>query len=139
MYMASTTFWSCIWLSCVIWTIATNQHMLVTVNENGNTSKVEVTTARQPHDLYKWIIGTLMAFLLNVIIASLSFHISDSSNLCSIHLINDGITVSGNSIKVEFAGVGEFRNFRYNLDSVGYHLCKLNQCRKRYRFTISFR
>lgn len=45
------------------------------------------------------------------------FEISDDPDFCGLHLINSGLTVTGNSIHVEFAGVpSHIDTFRCKLD-----------------------
>ena len=46
------------------------------------------------------------------------FEISDHPDFCGLHLINDGLTVSGRSIHVQFSGVPtNINTFRCKLDN----------------------
>lgn len=45
------------------------------------------------------------------------FEISDDPTYCTTHLINDGVTINGDNVTVEFAGIG----------SAASHLCKLDR------------
>ena len=54
------------------------------------------------------------------------FEISDHPDFCGLHLINSGLTVSGNSIHVVFAGVPtHIHTFRCKLDSKPGFDCEL--------------
>ena len=55
------------------------------------------------------------------------FEISDHPDFCGLHLINDGLTVTGTSIHVEFAGVPtHIDTFRCKLDSKPGFDCEFN-------------
>ena len=54
------------------------------------------------------------------------FEISDHSDFCGLHLINSGLTVTGNSIHVDFAGVPTHIDaFRCKLDNKPGFDCKI--------------
>ena len=44
-----------------------------------------------------------------------------------MHLINDGVTVNGDTATVEFAGSGPTTSFQCNLDGQGFSPCELVQ------------
>ena len=48
-------------------------------------------------------------------------------NMCTVHLINDGVTVNGNTATVEFASVGPATTFQCSLDSQSFSACELMQ------------
>lgn len=55
------------------------------------------------------------------------FELSDHPDFCGLHLINDGLTVNGSSIYVQFAGVpSTIQIFRCKLDNKPGFDCKLN-------------
>ena len=63
-------------------------------------------------------------------ISCVSLHI-DSPLLCSVHLINGGITVKGSQVTVEFTGMGPIKYYKCSLDSNRPRLCKwmiLSKC-----------
>ncbi|XP_019864284.1 PREDICTED: hemicentin-1-like [Amphimedon queenslandica] len=47
----------------------------------------------------------------------------DSPLLCSVHLINEGITVNGSQVMVEFTGMGPVKYYKCSLDSNRPRLC----------------
>ena len=53
------------------------------------------------------------------------FSISDDPNLCTLHLINNGVTVVDNNVTVEFAGTGPARGHKCQLDREDYYECML--------------
>ena len=48
-------------------------------------------------------------------------------NICTVHLINDGVTVNGNTATVEFASSGPATTFQCSLDGQGFSACELVQ------------
>lgn len=46
-------------------------------------------------------------------------------NICTVHLINDGVTVNGNTATVEFASSGPTTTFQCSLDGQGFSACEL--------------
>ena len=48
-------------------------------------------------------------------------------NICTVHLINDGVTVNGNTATVEFASSGPATTFQCSLDGQGFTACELVQ------------
>ena len=46
---------------------------------------------------------------------------------CTVHLINDGVTVNGNTATVEFASSGPATTFQCSLDNWGFSACELLQ------------
>ena len=48
-------------------------------------------------------------------------------NICTVHLINDGVTVDGDTATVEFAGSGPTTSFRCSLDGQSFSPCELVQ------------
>ena len=44
--------------------------------------------------------------------------------MCTVHLINDGVTVNGNTATVEFASSGPATTFQCSLDSRGFSSCE---------------
>ena len=54
-----------------------------------------------------------------------SFEISSDPSFCTTHLINGGVTVSGDIATVEFAGTGPAETFRCKLDTEPAFACKL--------------
>ena len=50
-----------------------------------------------------------------------------SPNICTVHLINDGVTVNGNTATVEFASSGPTTSFQCSLDRQGFTACELVQ------------
>ena len=46
-------------------------------------------------------------------------------NICTVHLINDGVTVNGNTATVEFASAGPATTFQCSLDSQSFSACEL--------------
>ena len=54
------------------------------------------------------------------------FEISSDPSFCTTHLINEGVTVSGDTATVEFAGIGPAETFRCKLDTEPAFACKLN-------------
>ena len=48
-------------------------------------------------------------------------------NICTVHLINDGVTVNGNTATVEFASSGPTTTFQCSLDGQGFTACELAQ------------
>ena len=54
------------------------------------------------------------------------FELSHHPDFCGLHLVNDGLTVRGNSIHVQFAGVpSTIQTFRCKLDNMSGFDCKL--------------
>ena len=53
------------------------------------------------------------------------FEISSDPSFCTTHLINGGVTVSGDMATVEFAGTGPAETFRCKLDTESAFECKL--------------
>ena len=54
------------------------------------------------------------------------FELSDHPDFCGLHLINNGLTMTGNSIHVQLAGVPTtIETFRCKLDSKPGFDCKL--------------
>lgn len=53
------------------------------------------------------------------------FTYTDSPLLCSAHLINSGVSISGSTVTAEFAGLGPIRYYQCSLDSNRPHLCEL--------------
>ena len=53
------------------------------------------------------------------------FEISSDPSFCTTHLINGGVTVSGDMATVEFAGTGPAETFRCKLDTKPAFACKL--------------
>ena len=53
------------------------------------------------------------------------FEISSDPSFCTTHLINGGVTVSGDMATVEFAGTGPAETFRCKLDTEPAFACKL--------------
>ena len=53
--------------------------------------------------------------------------IPESTSVCTVHLINTGVTVSGRDVRVEFAGVGPIRGFLCSLDGEPPSPCELDQ------------
>ena len=45
---------------------------------------------------------------------------------CSVHLINGGITVTGDTAVVEFAATGSYTSVSCNLNNQGYSPCEWN-------------
>ena len=57
------------------------------------------------------------------------FEISDHPDFCGLHLINDGLTVTGSSIHVQFAGVpSTIKTFRCKLDNKPGFDCENPSC-----------
>ena len=54
------------------------------------------------------------------------FEISSDPSFCTTHLINGGVTVSGDMATVEFAGTGPAETFRCKLDTEPAFKCKLS-------------
>ena len=52
------------------------------------------------------------------------FEISDDPTYCTTHLINDGVTVDGDNVTVEFAGIGSAASHVCKLDSRDSFICK---------------
>ena len=52
------------------------------------------------------------------------FEISSDPSFCTTHLINGGVTVSGDMATVEFAGTGPAETFRCKLDTKPAFACK---------------
>ena len=52
------------------------------------------------------------------------FEISADSSFCTVHLINDGITVGENRTTVEFTGTGIAESFLCQLDREAAFLCE---------------
>ena len=48
-------------------------------------------------------------------------------NICTVHLINDGVTVNGDTATVEFAGSEPTTTFRCSLDGQAFSPCELVQ------------
>ena len=48
-------------------------------------------------------------------------------NMCTVHLINDGVTVNRNTATVEFGSSGPATTFQCSLDSRGFSSCELVQ------------
>ena len=48
-------------------------------------------------------------------------------NICTVHLINDGVTVNRNTATVEFGSSGPATTFQCSLDSRGFSSCELVQ------------
>ena len=48
-------------------------------------------------------------------------------NICTVHLINDGVTVNGNTATVEFASSGPTTSFQCSLDRQSFTACELVQ------------
>ena len=53
------------------------------------------------------------------------FVIAKDPELCSVHLINGGVTVVGHNATVEFASSGPVQGFKCKLDRVEYYECML--------------
>ena len=53
------------------------------------------------------------------------FDITGNSSICTIHLINDGVTVDGNRVIVEFAGTGTVQAFSCQLRGQAAFPCEL--------------
>ena len=53
-----------------------------------------------------------------------NFEITQDPEYCTVHLINDGITVSENTVTVEFTGVGPAESFDCQLDRGTHFECK---------------
>lgn len=49
----------------------------------------------------------------------------DSSSTCSVHLINDGVTINGNNILVEFTETGPVNSCVCFIDNMKSQPCKL--------------
>ena len=71
------------------------------------------------HSLSGCKTGDYMYFLLG------NFYPPDNNIECSVHLINNGLTVSGNTIVVEFAFFGDYT--RCKLDDEDFKDCKLSR------------
>ena len=54
------------------------------------------------------------------------FEVTNDTERCTLHLINDGVTVAGDSATVEFSGRGPVRGFRCQLDKMEYDECKFS-------------
>ena len=54
-----------------------------------------------------------------------TFEIYNDPKHCSTHLINNGVTVVGNNARVELAGSGQAKGYKYNLDRNDFYPCKL--------------
>ena len=52
-----------------------------------------------------------------------SFEISSDPTFCTTQLINGRVTVSGDTVTVEFAGTGPAETFRYKLDTEPAFAC----------------
>ena len=50
--------------------------------------------------------------------------IPDDVTVCSVHLINGGVTVRGHTAVVEFAAKGPYDSLSCNLDNQGYSTCE---------------
>lgn len=53
------------------------------------------------------------------------FDITGDSSTCTVHLINDGVTVDGNRVLVEFAGTGTVQVFSCQLRGQDAFSCEL--------------
>ena len=53
------------------------------------------------------------------------FEITDDPERCTLHLINDGVTVTGDSATVEFTGRGPIDGYYCSLDRMELFKCKL--------------
>lgn len=53
------------------------------------------------------------------------FDISGDPIFCTVHLINNGVTVSANNVTVQFAGSGPAQGYKCRLDRNNYYECKL--------------
>ena len=58
---------------------------------------------------------------------SLCFSYTANPNTCTVHLINDGVTVNEDTATVEFAGSGPTTTFRCSIDGQGFSPCELVQ------------
>ena len=60
------------------------------------------------------------------------FEVTTDAERCTLHLINDGVTVTGDSARVEFTGRGPVKDYRCQLDKMEFYECKFfsNHCMK---------
>ena len=52
------------------------------------------------------------------------FEITNDTQRCTLHLINDGITVTGDSATVEFTGRGPIEEYYCRTNRDDYYLCE---------------
>ena len=53
------------------------------------------------------------------------FEVTTDAERCTLHLINDGVTVTGDSATVEFTGRGPVKDYRCQLDMMEFYECKI--------------
>ena len=53
------------------------------------------------------------------------FEVTTDAERCTLHLINDGVTVTGDSATVEFTGRGPVKDCRCQLDKMEFYECKI--------------
>ena len=52
------------------------------------------------------------------------FEVTTDAERCTLHLINDGVTVTGDSATVEFTGRGPVKDYHCQLDMMEFYECK---------------
>ena len=52
------------------------------------------------------------------------FDFIDSESTCSVHLVNDGVTINGNNVSIEFTGVGPVNSCIFFIDNIKSQFCK---------------
>ena len=52
------------------------------------------------------------------------FEITDDLERCSLHLINDGVSISDDTVTVQFASQGRVDRYNCHLDKTDYYECK---------------
>ena len=57
------------------------------------------------------------------------FEVTTDAERCTLHLINDGVTVTGDSATVEFSGGNQMRGYRCQLDRMEFYKCKFSKAR----------
>ena len=60
-----------------------------------------------------------------------TLYVGDVGRSLGVHLINEGITVSGRCAHVQFRGCGEIDHFRCKLDGGSYEQCEFISILKR--------
>ena len=53
------------------------------------------------------------------------FEVTTDAERCTLHLINDGVTVTGDSATVEFTGRGPVKGYHCQLDKMEFYECKI--------------
>ena len=75
-----------------------------------------------------FVLVSIILVRVNLIIKNKLLYIFiEEEEFCLVHLVNDGVVVSGNSLTIEFTGVGKVKKYFCDLDRKGLKPCKDKQ------------